>query len=312
MVEWDADYVPGVKLGMHCMQILLGFVIFILEIILFRSDDAVINGNNAWPFGLCFLSLPAAVYLIMAPRWKRTQFIANPHAMLVFDCVFAIFWLSAFASQAAYNTANSCGQGCNISKACVGLAFFELFFWAISTFISAYTLKYYQFHGVMPGYPNIQRKSGATNIDPDKAAFSMAPHDEEAYAPIHADDHDNDDGHGIGGAPYNADSYGTRPMFDSETEYHSTTQPIHENPYNDHTYRTHSASPANDPYRGASPANDPYRAHSVSPANDPYSAGYGLQSDHSGPHLYAPPTAEDYDDSRPAQFPTGNYDRTLH
>lgn len=52
MVEWDADYVPGVKLGMHCMQILLGFVIFILEIILFRSDDAVINGNNAWPFGL--------------------------------------------------------------------------------------------------------------------------------------------------------------------------------------------------------------------------------------------------------------------
>lgn len=52
MVEWDADYVPGVKLGMHCMQILLGFVIFILEIILFRSEDAVINGNNAWPFGL--------------------------------------------------------------------------------------------------------------------------------------------------------------------------------------------------------------------------------------------------------------------
>ncbi|ETS80230.1 hypothetical protein PFICI_07759 [Pestalotiopsis fici W106-1] len=303
-MEWDADYVPGVKLGFHSMQILLGFVIFILEIILFRADNAVINGNNGWPFGLCFLSLPAAVYLIMAPRWKRTQFIANPHAMLVFDCVFAIFWLSAFASQAAYNTANSCGDGCNISKAIVGLAFFELFFWALSTFVSAYTLKYYQFHGVLPGYPNIQRKGGHQNIDPDKAAFSMAPHDEEAYAPIHADDHDNDD-HGIGGAPYNADSYGAgRPMFDSETEYHSTTQrPIHENPYNDHTYRANSTSPAN----------DPYRAHSTSPANDPYSAGYGLRPDaSSGPHIYAPPSAEDYDDGRPAQFPTGNYDRTLH
>jgi hypothetical protein len=51
-LEWDADYVPGVKLGLHSMQILFGFVIFILEIILFRADNAVINGNNGWPFGL--------------------------------------------------------------------------------------------------------------------------------------------------------------------------------------------------------------------------------------------------------------------
>jgi hypothetical protein len=51
-MEWDADYVPGVKLGLHSMQIIFGFVIFILEIILFRSDNATINGNNGWPFGL--------------------------------------------------------------------------------------------------------------------------------------------------------------------------------------------------------------------------------------------------------------------
>lgn len=52
MVEWEADYTPGVKLGLHSMQILFGFVIFILEIILFRSNNATINGNNGWPFGL--------------------------------------------------------------------------------------------------------------------------------------------------------------------------------------------------------------------------------------------------------------------
>lgn len=51
-LEWDADYVPGVKLGLHCMQVLFGFVIFILEIILFKDDKAIINGNNGWPFGL--------------------------------------------------------------------------------------------------------------------------------------------------------------------------------------------------------------------------------------------------------------------
>jgi hypothetical protein len=46
--------------------------------------------------------------------------------MLVVDSVFAVLWLSAFASQAAYNTANSCGTACAVSKAVVGVAFFEL------------------------------------------------------------------------------------------------------------------------------------------------------------------------------------------
>ncbi|KAH6652232.1 hypothetical protein BKA67DRAFT_351176 [Truncatella angustata] len=288
MVEWDADYLPNAKLGLHSMQIVFGFVIFILEIILFRSENAVINANNGWTFGLCFLSIIPIIYLVMAPRWQRTRKIANPHAMLVVDCVFAILWLSAFASQAAYNTANSCGEGCKVSKAIVGMAFFEILFWAGTTFLSAYTLKYYQFNGNLPGYENIARKGGHQNIDPDKAAFSMAPHDEEAYAPINADDHD--DHAASSSTPYNADSYGSRPMFDSETDY-----------------RAHSTAPSHD-----NPFGDPYRAHSVSPANDPYSSGYGAHPDAGGPRIYAPPSAEEYDDGRPAQFPTGNYDRTLH
>lgn len=217
--------------------------------------------------------------------------------MLVTDCLFAIFWLSAFASQAAYNTANSCGDGCKFSKAVVGLAFFELLFWAGSTFVSAYTLKYYQFSGNLPGYDNIIRKGGHQNIDPDKAAFSMAPHDEEAYAPIQANDHE-DHGDHLSSTPYNADSYNSRPMFDSETEYrpHSTA-PSQDNPFVDSSYGGHS---------------DPYRAHSTSPHDDPHSSGYGLQPDAGAPRIYAPPSAEEYDDGRPAQFPTANYDRTLH
>lgn len=50
--EWDPDNVPGVKLGLHCMQIIFGFVIFVLEIILFKDGEAQITGNNGWPFGL--------------------------------------------------------------------------------------------------------------------------------------------------------------------------------------------------------------------------------------------------------------------
>ncbi|KAI0123047.1 hypothetical protein BJ170DRAFT_123234 [Xylariales sp. AK1849] len=287
--EWDPDYVPGVKLGLHSMQIVFGFVIFILEIILFRADNAVLNGNDGWPFGLCFLSVPAWIYLIMTPRWKRTQKLAQPHAMVVVDCIFAILWLSAFASQAAYNTANSCGSACNVSKAIVGISFFEIVFWAGTTFISAYTLQYYSFNGTLPGYDNVGPRAHQ-NIDPDKAAFSMAPHDEEAYAPVHGEDHDADH---HGDRPYNGDSYHSRPMFDSESEYHpphSTTPAPHDNPF-DNTYRPHSTSPH----------------------NDPYSSGYGASSsDVGGPRIYAPPSAEEYDDGRPAQFPTANYDRTLH
>lgn len=147
-LDINPDKVPNTKLGLHIFQAVLGVVIFILEIVLFRADGSVINGNNGWPFGLvrsrsppfsmrgaaayrtmlqqCFLSIPAWLYLAMAPRFERTRKLAEPHAMVVVDVIFAIFWLSAFASQAAYNTANSCGQGCAVSKAIVGIAFFEL------------------------------------------------------------------------------------------------------------------------------------------------------------------------------------------
>lgn len=74
----------------------------------------------------CLLSIPAWVYLLGAPRYERTRRIAQPAAMTVIDCIWGILWLSAFASQAAYNTANMCGQGCAVSKAIVGIGFFEL------------------------------------------------------------------------------------------------------------------------------------------------------------------------------------------
>ncbi|KAI0004008.1 hypothetical protein F4779DRAFT_621548 [Xylariaceae sp. FL0662B] len=280
-LDFDPEKVPNVKLGIHIAQFVLGIVVFVLEIVLFRADDAVINGNNGWTFGLCFLSIPAWLYLALAPRFERTRRAAQPHAMLLVDTIFAILWLSAFASQAAYNTANSCGQGCAVSKAIVGVSFFEILLWAATTAVSIYTLRYYQYNGTLPGYENMGRNQ---NIDPDKAAFSMAPHDEEAYAPVQSDDHNDDHNDN----PYDPDSFSSRPMFDSDTSYrpHSTSPAPHENPF-DSSYRTQSHSPHNELY------SDPYASHT------------------SGPKIYAPPAAEDYDDNRPVQFPSANYDRTL-
>ena len=63
----------------------------------------------------------------MAPRFPRTRKFAQPHAMAVVDGVFAVFWLSAFAAQAAYNSADQCGSACGQSKAIVAMGFFVLF-----------------------------------------------------------------------------------------------------------------------------------------------------------------------------------------
>ncbi|KAI1096789.1 hypothetical protein F5B19DRAFT_434533 [Rostrohypoxylon terebratum] len=283
-LDINPDKVPNTKLGLHIFQGILGLVIFILEIVLFRADGSLINGNNAWPFGLCFLSIPAWIYLAMAPRFERTRKVAEPHAMVVVDSVFAIFWLSAFASQAAYNTANSCGTACSVSKAIVGIAFFQTLSWVATTAVSVYTLRYYRQTESLPGYENLNTNQ---NIDPDKAAFSMAPHDEEAYAPVHMDDHQDEHDHD---APYDPDSFGGR--LDADTAYrpHSTSPAPLENPF-DNAYRSHNHSPAH---------------------SDPYGDPYSSVSSRPQPHIYAPPAAEDYDDDRPVQFPSANYDRTLH
>jgi hypothetical protein len=50
--ELDPEIVPNAKLGVHSFQIIFAFVIFCLEIAVFRSDGALIVGNNAWPFAL--------------------------------------------------------------------------------------------------------------------------------------------------------------------------------------------------------------------------------------------------------------------
>jgi hypothetical protein len=290
-IEFDPEQIPKVKLILHGIHGVLAFIIFVLEIVVFRAQDSRITGNNGWTFAMCFLTIPAVLYLAMAPRWERTRRIAQPHAMLVVDVLWAILWVSGFATQASYNARDECGQGCAVSRGVVAVAFFQILFWIASAGISAITLKHYQHNGVLPGYENLSnRPGGGENIDPDKAAFSMAPHDEEAYAPVHMDDRHDDDHHGP--SPYSADAYGgagvSGSAYGHDTSYRpqSTSPPPQENPF-DNTYQM----------------NDPY--------SDSYNNLYG-GSQVSSSQVYAPPTADDYDPTRPAQFPSANYDRTMH
>ncbi|CAH0017248.1 unnamed protein product [Clonostachys rhizophaga] len=282
--EWEPSYVPPVKLGLHVAQLVISFVIWCLEIAVFRGEDAQIVGLNGWTFGVCFMSIPAWVYLIMTPRFDRTRHLANANAMLALDVAFVIIWLSAFSTQASYNAKELCGKACNLSAAIVGLGVVETVFWIATVIVSGFTWNYFKFHGSLPGYDN--RKLGGESIDPDKAAFSMAPHDDDAYERVNMDDHEA-----------NAGGYG---------DYNQST--VSSNNINNHY--------ASNPY-SADDFDDSNHYGSVPPRN---TAGmfdsnteYNSSDYNSGPVTGAPvpqpygsrPTAYD----EPAQFPAGNYDR---
>lgn len=51
-LDFNPELVPRVKLGLHVTQFVLSFVIWALEIAVFRADNAKIVGNNGWTFGV--------------------------------------------------------------------------------------------------------------------------------------------------------------------------------------------------------------------------------------------------------------------
>ena len=138
-------------------------------------------------------------------------------------------------------------------------------------------MTYARFHGTLPGYDNRKIRSGddTTSIDPDKAAFSMAPNDEEAYERVHMHDQDGDHG---------AEAY------DAPASY------AHANPY--------SADEEVDRYGGRHTDDDRLFDHTAETEYDPRM-----------PTPHAPPPAPSgaygsqnvYDE--PATFPAANYDR---
>jgi len=288
-LELNAEHVPAFKLGFHIAQIVFSLVLWCIEIAVFRADGSVITGNIGWTFAVCFLSIPAWIYLIGAPRYPRTRKLANPYAMACVDGLFAVIWLSAFSTQAAYNTANQCGTACSLSKACVAMGVFTFILFCVTTFISIYTVKYVQWHNRLPGYDKLALNN--QNIDPDKAAFSMVPHDEEAYdmehdanRPAHSDYSD----------PYGAPSH----VSDS--------------------YTGAAGAHVSDPYTGAAggsgrvgytPGQNPFTAAQQNPFDD--DTEYRRPSPASGVGRYNAPTAQDEidDHAQPVTFPSGNYDR---
>ncbi|KAK0664014.1 hypothetical protein QBC41DRAFT_21460 [Cercophora samala] len=314
--ELDAEQIPAFKLAFHIAQIVFAFVLWCLEIAVFRADSAKIVGNNGWTFAVFFLTVPAWIYLIGAPRFPRTRKIANPTVMVLVDVIFTIIWLSAFATQAAYNSSGLCGDVCGISKAIVGMGVFVFLFFCGTTFLSIWTLKYYQWNNRLPGYDRGDRAAGSDsqNIDPDKAAFSLAPHDEEAYAPVNVHDADDDDRpapYGGARSDYSSDPYGA-PKSDYSDPYGSTV-----GVNKAANASTIGSSYQDNPFRRGEANANPFDDDTEYNSGRLSAMGMGGASTLGGSmnSRYQAPSVGTYDEEEdrtgPARFPQANYDH-LH
>ncbi|KAF2404798.1 hypothetical protein EJ06DRAFT_579355 [Trichodelitschia bisporula] len=92
------------KTCLHAFQAIIIFVAACITIALLTKPGSV-DSRPGWFFGLCFLSIPALIYLVAVPMWTRTAKFAKAIAFVAVDAVFCILWLSAFASVLAWNRA---------------------------------------------------------------------------------------------------------------------------------------------------------------------------------------------------------------
>lgn len=304
-MQLNPDRLPTYKLIFHILQIVLSFVSWCLEIVVWHDSDSTVTGPSGWAFAVCFLSIPAWIYLVGVPRFPRTRRLAQPYVMVAIDVLFCILWLSAFAAQASYNSTGKCGGKCGASKGIVALDVFICLFFGVTSFFSIYSAKYYQFHGHLPGY---EKNITAQNIDPDMAAFSTAPHDEEPYARINNMDPDYDHNDHNDHSDYRSDTgYGGASAVGSSYMGAGGSSVVGGSNV-DSSYLgagNTSYGGGSTAYGGASTVN-PFEEdhHGLRPAASDLSLG---TSAHSG---YAPPTVHDaYDDDRPVRFPDANYER---
>jgi len=214
-LEFGIENFQSIKLGIHCVQSALILFTWILEIVVFRNATAI-NAETGWYFGLCFLTIPAIIYLTMTVRYPQTRKYANPYALATVDGIYCIMWLTGFAAQASYNHAETgtgkdekrdCTGACGASSAIVGLGVIIWLLWVVTFVMSCAGVFIYKRDGYLPGVS--RAPFNAQQIDPHKDAFSTAPGDDE-YAPIHTNEHEHEIPDTTGGYGGGAGSYSSR------------------------------------------------------------------------------------------------------
>ncbi|KAG5301111.1 hypothetical protein I7I48_01011 [Histoplasma ohiense] len=185
---------PRVKMLLHALQ---GFVIFLgwALTIAVLTQDGPTDGRTAYYFALCWLTVPALIYLAAVPLWPRTQRFGNAYAFAVIDVLFGILWFASWVAVASYVAAgkvagkdddndkdmkgkSGCGAfkfgtpaKCNISTGTVILGVIICLLFIVTSYMSIRNLSAYRRSGSML-YEGASDPSFAAH---SKAAFSSNP-----------------------------------------------------------------------------------------------------------------------------------------
>ncbi|KAL2868090.1 uncharacterized protein BJX67DRAFT_60688 [Aspergillus lucknowensis] len=93
---------PGrTKNFIHGLQGFLIFLAWALTIAVFTKGGGV-DGRTGWYFALCWFTIPALIYLVAVPMWPRARRFGNVYAFATVDCLYALFWFTAWVCIASY------------------------------------------------------------------------------------------------------------------------------------------------------------------------------------------------------------------
>ncbi|CZT21416.1 uncharacterized protein RCC_07279 [Ramularia collo-cygni] len=93
------------KAALHGIQAVLVFVAGCLTLAVMTKSGGY-GGQTGFYFALCFLTLPAILYMTIGPLWSRLWRLNNVYAYTTIDLLFALLWSAAAIAVAVWN-----GQG---------------------------------------------------------------------------------------------------------------------------------------------------------------------------------------------------------
>ncbi|KAK8153762.1 hypothetical protein IWX90DRAFT_490417 [Phyllosticta citrichinensis] len=198
----EQSKIQKIKTAAHAAQ---GFLIFVAGCLtLAIMTTAKTDGRTDYFFALCFLTMPAFIYLIGVPMWSRTVRFASAYGFALLDGLYTVFWFAAFICVATWNSegmkkgaeevnasSGNCSTfaygsdtKCKLSKATVGFGVIIFLLFLLTTVISFYYISVYRRTGVLPGTSESPDHIPAT----DNATYFGGP---TAYEPTSKFDTEN-------------------------------------------------------------------------------------------------------------------------
>ncbi|KAG9776885.1 hypothetical protein KCU88_g4712, partial [Aureobasidium melanogenum] len=257
-----------IKTVLHGVQAGILFLAWVLTIAVFTRKGHS-DGRVGWYFGLCWLTIPILIYLVMVPMWSRARRFANVYAYATLDGLSVILWLSAWAAVASY-VASGKGKGdkkdasgcdnfkygspgrCKLSEAIIVFGVFEMVLFVATSLFSFRAVMTYKRTGMMPA-----EVAGAGAVGADgkhDAAEVVAQEDDPFSSNIRPDEEDFEANeqyhHGAGRQDYayprtsfdHGDTYAPLHQGDQDDLAHMPPEqpqsPLNHNGFPNHDYDT--------------------------------------------------------------------------